>query len=83
MPMNGCPGSIRDLRYIALGKAEGKSEGEAKGKADLLARLLTHRSGRLPAAIRERLAAASPAELDRGAGCLLDATSIDDIFADR
>ncbi len=70
-------------RYIALGKAEGKAEGEAKGRAALLARLLTRRFGRLPAAIGARLDAAPSDQLDRWAERLLDATSLDDVFADR
>jgi hypothetical protein len=70
-------------RYIALGKTEGKAEGRAEGKADLLTRLLTRRFGRLSASVRERLAAASPAEVDRCAERLLDATSIDEVFGDR
>jgi hypothetical protein len=77
--------------YIALGRSEGRSEGEAdgkvagkvEGKVELLVRLLTRRFGPLPAAVSERLAATSPAELDRCAERVLDATSIDDVFGDR
>lgn len=77
--------------YIALGRAEGeargiaegRSEGRSEGKVELITRQLTRRFGLLPATFRERLAAASPAELDRCAERLLDATSLDDVFDDR
>jgi len=73
--------------YIALGRNEGRTEGEArgeaKGKLELTTRLLRRRFGRLSAAIRARLAAASPDQLDQIAERLLDAATIDEVFRDR
>lgn len=67
-------------RYFGEGKAEGKAEGEAKGKAELLLRQLTRRFGRPPAAVVDRLAAASPEQLDHWAERFVDAASLDDVF---
>ena len=65
--------------YIALGKAEGKAE----ALAAIVTRQLTRRFGTLPAAVRSRLASASPAELDLWAERLLDASSLEAVFRDR
>ncbi len=69
-------------RYIALGKAEGRAEGEAKGEAKMLLRLLTRRFGPLPTAVRSRLDAASPEQLDHWAERFVDATKLDDVFSE-
>jgi len=50
---------------------------------ELTTRLLRRRFGRLSAAIRARLAAASPDQLDQIAERLLDAATIDEVFRDR
>ncbi len=77
--------------YIALGRNEGRNEGRtegeargaAKGKLELTTRLLRRRFGRLSAAVRDRLAAASPDQLDQIAERLLDASTLDEVFTDR
>ena len=61
--------------YIALGKAE--------ALAAVVTRQLTRRFGPLPATVRERLASASPADLDLWAERLLDASSLEAVFRDR
>jgi len=63
-------------RYFGQGKAEGKSE----GKAELLVRQLTRRFGRISAAARARLDAASPEDLDRWAERFIDAASLEEVF---
>ena len=67
------------------GKAEGLAAGEelgrAKGKAEDLTRLLKRRFGPLPSAIKARIAAASVPELDAWLDSLLDATSLEEVFA--
>jgi len=67
-------------RYVAEGKAEGRAEGKAEGKAELLLKLLTSRFGPLSEAVRQRIAAASSAELDRLGERVLEAKDIDDLF---
>lgn len=61
-----------------------RNEGIAEGRVDLLRRLLTRRFGAEAAkAVEERLQGASNAQLDRFADRVLDAKTIDDVFADR
>ncbi len=66
----------------ALGKAEGKAMGKAEGKADTVMRQLARRFGVETAAAAEpRVRAASLADLDRFTDQILDAATIDDVFA--
>jgi predicted transposase YdaD len=69
-------------RLLAKGKAEGKAEGRTEGRVAMLLRLLTARFGEQPEALRSRLLAASVEQLDRWAERVLDAASVDDVFAD-
>jgi len=62
------------------GRQEGRQEGIAQGERELLLRLLRLRFGELPAAVRERVAAAQTPELDRWAEQLLAAASLDEVF---
>jgi hypothetical protein len=66
----------------AEGGAEGKAEGITEGRAAMLLRLLTARFGEQPDAVRLRLSAATIDQLDRWAERVLDARTVDDVFAD-
>ena len=60
---------------------EGRDRGRAEGRCELVQRQLTRRFGPLSAAHEETLHAASPEDLERWALRLLDARSIDEVFA--
>jgi hypothetical protein len=66
-----------EKEFLAQGRQKGRQEGEAL----LLQRLLARRFGPLPAAIVERIAAASPADLERWGDRVLDAVSLEAVFA--
>ena len=61
---------------------EGKAEGRAEGKISVLLRLITRRFGHLGPHAADRLQTASPTQLDRWAERILDARSLDELFAD-
>jgi hypothetical protein len=61
-------------RFVAQGRAEGKAE----GKASIVVRLLVRRFGELSPEAANRIAAASPDELDVIAERLLTAHSLDE-----
>lgn len=63
------------------GLEKGREEGRAQGSRALLARQLTIRFGPLPAPVAERLACATSEQLERWAERVLDARSLDDVFA--
>jgi flagellar biosynthesis/type III secretory pathway protein FliH len=63
------------------GREEGRQEGRQEGEALLLQRELARRFGPLPAPIVERIAAASPADLERWGDRVLDAVSLEAVFA--
>jgi hypothetical protein len=65
----------------AEGKVEGKVEGAAEGRSATLLRLLTRRFGPLPPHVEPRLRSATPAELDRFTDRVLDAPTLDAVFA--
>lgn len=63
---------------------EGRCEGQTEGRVELLRRQITRRFGAEAAkAVEERLQSASNAELDHFADRVLDAKTIDEVFADR
>jgi flagellar biosynthesis/type III secretory pathway protein FliH len=64
------------------GRQEGRQEGVQQGEAALLQKQLEHRFGVLPAWLPERLAQASPAQLERWGLEVLDAANLDDVFTD-
>ncbi|WP_419741232.1 Rpn family recombination-promoting nuclease/putative transposase [Ruegeria sp.] len=70
---------------LAAGEAKGLAEGEAKGlatgKAKALTRLLTRRFGVLEEAARARIAAGSVADLDLWTDRLLEAPTLEAVFA--
>jgi hypothetical protein len=55
--------------------------GVAKGQRELVLRMLTRRFGSLPSAIASRVARASRHEIERWSDRILDAASLDDVFA--
>ena len=57
-------------------------EGKAQGLAGTLSELLEHRFGRLPSAIRLRIAAAAPTELNAWFTTALGARSLAEVFPD-
>ncbi len=67
----------------AEGRAEGRTEGRAEGSAALLLRQLERRFGRLPATVRDRVRAATADDLEAWAMAVLDAGSLDAVFAPR
>jgi hypothetical protein len=69
-----------EKEFLAQGRLEGRQEGRQEGEALLLQRLLARRFGPLPAAIVERIAAASCADLERWGERVLDAASLDEVF---
>jgi hypothetical protein len=64
------------------GHREGHREGQARGKAETLLRLLRRRFAAVPESVAARLAAASGPELDRWTDRVLDAATLDDLFAE-
>lgn len=65
------------------GRQEGLQEGLQKGEAAMLLRLLEGRFGALPDAVRQRVQAADLAMLQTWGMRILDAESLDGVFADR
>ncbi|MBI5849882.1 MAG: Rpn family recombination-promoting nuclease/putative transposase [Planctomycetes bacterium] len=61
--------------------ARGKAEGKAEGRTELLLRQLRARFGTTSDLVEARVRAASPAELDEFAVRVLDAPTIDAVFA--
>ena len=60
---------------------QGIQKGISKGRVQTLLRLLDRRFGELPPTVHARLDAASPSDLDRWTDRVLDAPSLDDVFA--
>jgi hypothetical protein len=63
------------------GRREGRSEGRSEGQLELVLQLLARRFGKLPPEIEERVARAEMSELKDWAMRLLDARSLDEVFA--
>jgi hypothetical protein len=66
---------------IDKGREDGIKEGVEKGQREFLLDQLTERFGSLPEAVTERIAQASPQELKRWGKRILEAASLDDVFA--
>ena len=62
------------------GRVEGRVEGRMEGMAQVLETLLEKRFGKLPAAARERLFSASPADLATWSLHVLDAATLEEFF---
>ncbi|MBF0585279.1 MAG: DUF4351 domain-containing protein [Magnetococcales bacterium] len=60
----------------------GEQKGEKKGKAEILTHLLQRRFGDVPAWASEKIAHAEPPALEEWSLRILDATTIESIFAD-
>jgi hypothetical protein len=67
--------------WIDEGKALGLVQGVAQGEARLLTRQLTRRFGTLPAEVTARMEDADTDALETWAGRLLDARTLDEVFA--
>ena len=71
--------------WIEQGRAEGieqgRTEGRTEGEAGIVLRLLELRFGVLPDAVRDRVLAASAAELEAWAEAVLVAASLDEVLA--
>jgi len=66
----------------AEGRAEGRVEGRAEGKVDILLRLLGRRFGPVAPEIAARVRAADAGQLDIWADRVLDAETLDAVFAE-
>ena len=62
------------------GLQQGRQEGLQQGEATVLRRLLTRRLGPLPLWADERVAQASPQELERWADRVLEVQQLDEVF---
>jgi hypothetical protein len=67
---------------VQQGMQQGMEQGVQQGEALLLQRLLAKRFGPLPSAIIERLASASREQIETWGDRVIDAESIEDVFAD-
>lgn len=65
------------------GRLEGKQEGLQEGELNLLIRQLTRRFGPLDAATLQRLQQADSDDLEHWAVNILDARTLDEVFASR
>ncbi len=75
----------KKMRYVTsferLAKEEGREEGLLRGQISLLKRQLKRRYHQLPSWVEERLGQASREELESWAERVLDAESLDEVFA--
>ena len=60
---------------------EARKEGREEGREQLLLSQLRHRFGALPEDVVKRVEAGSAAEVERWALCVLDARTLDEVFA--
>ena len=67
---------------LEQGRNEGQAKAEAKGEAKLLRRILEHRFKKLPKWVDNKLATATPAQLEQWGERLLDEKSLAAIFSD-
>ncbi|HEX5052083.1 MAG TPA: Rpn family recombination-promoting nuclease/putative transposase [Planctomycetota bacterium] len=65
----------------AEGHAEGRAEGHFEGQVSVLLRQLNRRFGPPPAGLVQRVQVASPTELERWLDRILDANTLDEVFA--
>jgi flagellar biosynthesis/type III secretory pathway protein FliH len=63
------------------GYKDGRDEGYKDGERALLARQLASRFGELPAGVRQRIDAAEREDIERWALRVLDAATLDEVFA--
>jgi hypothetical protein len=67
--------------HYERGRDDGRDEGVAQGQRTTLIRLLTRRFGSLPQSVEARVAGAGAEDLERWLDRILDASSLDDVFA--
>ena len=67
---------------IRQGMRDGIKQGMLSGARQVLTRLLTRRFGPLPAAVLQQLEQADTDQLERWADNVLDAPTLDDVFAE-
>ena len=67
---------------IAEGEARGLAKGETEGKAEFLEKVMSRRFGPLPEARRAQLRAATLEQLEAWADEVLDADSVEAVFAE-
>lgn len=67
---------------LQKGLRKGKLEGKQQGEATLLHRQLTRKFGALPEATQQRIQTATSAQLETWSLNILDAATLDDVFAD-
>lgn len=65
------------------GMEKGREEGRAQGTASILLRLLNRRFGPLSADVTQRLSQSTPEQLEIWAERVLDARTIDEVFAEN
>ena len=65
------------------GRIEGRNEGRNEGRAALLSFQLERRFGTLPEWVQEKLALTQVIDLENWAGRLLDATTLEEVFAGK
>jgi hypothetical protein len=80
-PVVGQEGERTMLTLADKIRAEGQRDGRSEGHRELVLQLLARRFGELPPEAAERLAKAEMGELQRWAMRLLDARSLDEVFA--
>ena len=75
------------MRYISsierFAMEEGMEKGMQQGQSRALSRQLTSRFGALPDWARQKLVNATAADLDTWIDAILDAESIEDVFASK
>jgi hypothetical protein len=71
----------RKMRYVTSFERMGREEGFLQGEASLLRLLLNRRFRLLPEWVERRLEQASRLELERWAGRVIDASSLEEVFA--
>ena len=74
-------GQKLDKQGYDRGRRDGHSDGRKDGQRALLLRQLTRRFGALPPDVATRVEQASPDQLEHWGDRILDATSLDDVFA--
>ena len=67
---------------LKKGLLRGRDEGRSEGQAQLLQRLLVHRFGPLPSSVMAQITQASSEQLQTWSLLVLDARSLDEVFAD-
>ena len=80
--MLGLDTELKQTRFYQEVFAEGRIEGEARGEARLLRKQLSRRFGALPVWAEAKLAAAHPAQLEMWGERVLEARSLETVFAE-